>query len=188
MTGIASSLPNQLAAARIVFVPLIMALVIRNREGPLIVATFLFVVAAFTDFLDGYIARRRGITTVIGAFLDSTADKLLVTGSLLALVAIDRVSIWAALIIIGREFIVMALRGLTAIEGQMVRPSVWGKLKAAVQFLAIGLAMLRLGNPVGPLFIDEWTMWLAVVITLLSGWEYLSRFWVVARRVDASSP
>lgn len=161
-----------------------MVLVLRHEDGMMVVAAVLFLVAAFTDFLDGYIARRTGQTTIIGAFLDSTADKLLVTGSLLALVAIDRVSVWAALIIIVREFVVMALRGLTAIEGHLVRPSVWGKLKAAVQFLAIALAILRLGEPVGALFADEWVMWVAVVITVYSGWEYVSRFWSVARRVD----
>ncbi len=161
-----------------------MALVLRDPGGPLVLATVLFLVAAFTDFLDGYIARRRDETTIMGAFLDSTADKLLVTGALLALVAIDRVSVWASLIIIVREFVVMALRGLTAIEGELVRPSMWGKLKAAVQFMAIAFAMLRLGEPLGPLYFDEWLMWLAVGITLYSGWAYVAAFWEVARRVD----
>lgn len=177
-------MPNQLAVIRIILVPIVMVLVLRGGAASLGVATMLFLVAAFTDFLDGYIARRRNQTTIMGAFLDSTADKLLVTGSLLALLAIDRVSVWAALIIIVREFVVMALRGLTAIEGELVKPSVWGKLKAAVQFLAIALAMLRPGNPIGALFVDEWVMWIAAAITVYSGWEYVSRFWVVARRVD----
>ena len=161
-----------------------MVLVLRDPNGSLVVATVLFLAAAFTDFLDGYIARRRNETTIMGAFLDSTADKLLVTGSLLALVSIDRVSVWAALIIIVREFVVMALRGLTALEGELVRPSVWGKLKAAVQFTAIAMAMLRVGEPIGTLYLDEWVMWLAVAITLYSGWAYVASFWAVARRVD----
>lgn len=179
------SLPNQLALLRIVLVPIVMVLVLRVQDEPAILGALLFVVAAFTDFLDGYIARRRQQTTIMGAFLDSTADKLLVTGALLALLAVDRVSVWAALIIIVREFVVMALRGLTAIEGELVRPSVWGKLKAGVQFLAMALAMLRLGEPIGPFYLDEWVMWAAVAITVSSGWEYVSRFWNVARRVDA---
>ena len=138
-----TSLPNLLAVARILLTPVIMALVLAEGtvDNNYAYAVILFVIAAVTDFLDGFFARRWDITTVLGAFLDSTADKLLVTGSLLALIAVGRASVWVALIIIIREFAVMALRGMAALEGQVVRPSVWGKLKANVQFVAIGLAM-----------------------------------------------
>ncbi len=148
-------------------------------------AAGLFVIAAGTDFLDGYLARRWDQTTVLGSFLDSTADKLLVTGTFLVLIRVDRASIWAALIIIVREFVVVALRGMAALEGEVVRPSIWGKLKAVVQFTALALAIVRLSEPWGPLYLDEYVMWVAVIITVLSGWEYLARFWKVARRVDA---
>ncbi len=150
-------------------------------------AAVLFFVAAATDFLDGYLARKWNQTTVMGSFLDSTADKLLVTGTFLALIRVDRASIWAALIIIVREFVVVALRGMAALEGELVRPSIWGKLKAVVQFTALGLAIVRLSEPWGPLYFDEYVMWAAVIVTVLSGWEYLSRFWKVARRVDAGT-
>jgi CDP-diacylglycerol--glycerol-3-phosphate 3-phosphatidyltransferase len=168
-------------------VPGIMALIVSNREHGLGVAAFLFAVAAATDFFDGYFARRWQITTVLGAFLDSTADKLLVTGTLLALIAVDRASIWVALIIIIREFVVMALRGVTAIEGEVVKPSIWGKIKANVQFAAIFLAIMRLPEPWGALYLDEWVMWLAAIVTLASGWGYVSAFWHVIRRVDAKT-
>lgn len=148
-------------------------------------AAVLFVIAAITDFLDGYIARKRNITSVLGAFLDGTADKMLVTGSLLALLVIDRVSMWAVLIIITRELVVTALRGLAALEGHLVRPSLWGKLKANLQFAAIFFAILRLSEPWGPLFLDEYLMWLAVGATVLSGWQYVSRFWQAAIKVNA---
>lgn len=151
------------------------------------IAAALFAVAAATDFFDGYLARRWGIATVLGAFLDSTADKLLVSGSLIALVAIDRASIWPVLIIIMREFTVMALRGITAMEGQMVKPSAWGKIKAGVQFGAIFFALLRFGEPWGPLFFDEWLMWIAAGVALASGWQYASTFWHVVRKVDTSA-
>ena len=150
-------------------------------------AVVLFIIAATTDFLDGYLARKWNQVTVMGSFLDSTADKLLVTGTFLALIRVDRASIWAALIIIVREFAVMALRGMAALEGEMVRPSIWGKLKANVQFWALGLAIVRLAEPWGPLYLDEYVMWIAVIVTVLSGWEYVSRFWKVARQVDAPS-
>lgn len=167
--------------------PIIMALVTSNREHALGVAAFLFVLAASTDFFDGYLARRWGITTVLGAFLDSTADKLLVSGCLIALVSIDRASIWPVLIIIMREFIVMALRGITAMEGHVVKPSIWGKIKANVQFGAIFFAMMRLAEPWGTLFLDEWLMWLAAIVAVVSGWQYISGFWHIVRKVDSKA-
>lgn len=149
-------------------------------------AAVLFLVAAITDFLDGYIARKRNITSVLGAFLDGTADKMLVTGTLLALLVVDRVSMWAALIIITRELVVTALRGLAALEGHLVRPSLWGKIKANAQFIALFWAILRFSEPWGPLYFDEYLMWLAVAATVLSGWQYVARFWKVAIKVDAT--
>ena len=147
----------------------------------LVAACVLFTIAALTDFFDGYLARRWNVTTTLGAFLDTTADKLLVTGSLLALVAIDRVSVWAALVIVMREFVVMALRGLVALGGGMVRPSQWGKIKATAQFVAIGFAFVRFGEPIGALYFDQWLMVVAVVLTLVSAWQYLLGFWETVR-------
>lgn len=180
------SVPDLLGVIRILLTPVVMALVLAEGEVPhsFGIAAGVFVLAAFTDFLDGYLARRWKIGTVLGAFLDSTADKLLVTGSLLALIAVDRVSVWAALIIIAREIAVMTLRGVVAIEGELVKPSLWGKAKANVQYVAIALAMLRLADRWGPLYLDEWVMWLAVVMTLISGWGYAQAFRRVVRRVD----
>lgn len=152
-----------------------------NETRQLVGACVLFTIAAVTDFFDGYLARRWNVTSTLGAFLDTTADKLLVTGSLLALVAIDRVSIWAALIIVMREFVVMALRGLVALGGGTVRPSQWGKIKAFAQFVAIGFAFVRFGDTYGGLYFDEWLMLVAVAITIASAWQYLAGFWGIVR-------
>lgn len=179
------SLPDLLAFARIVMVPIIMWLATSSREHALGGAAVLFAFAAATDFFDGYLARRWGITTVLGAFLDSTADKMLVSGTLIALVAIERASIWPVLIIIMREFTVMALRGITAMEGHIVKPSIWGKIKAGVQFGAIFFAMLRFSQSWGPLYFDEWLMWLAAFVAVASGWQYAAGFWHVVRKVNA---
>ncbi|NND85136.1 MAG: CDP-diacylglycerol--glycerol-3-phosphate 3-phosphatidyltransferase [Acidimicrobiia bacterium] len=176
-------IPNVLASLRIALAPVVVALAL--GDAPASLTAGLFAIAAATDFFDGYLARRWEVTTVLGAFLDSTADKLLVTGSLLALIALDRVSVWAALVIVMREFIVMALRGLTAVEGTVVPPSILGKVKAASQFVAIFLAFLRLGEPIGGLFVDEWAMWLAVVITVVSGWGYLRAFFSHLQRASS---
>jgi CDP-diacylglycerol--glycerol-3-phosphate 3-phosphatidyltransferase len=140
------------------------------------IAAVLFVVAALTDFADGKLARRWGAVTSLGAFLDTTADKLLVTGVLTALVAENRASIWVATIIIGRELMIMGLRGLIAADGTVLKPSIWGKLKANVQFVAITLAIIRWSIDIGPLLLDEWAMLIAAAITVVSGIEYLSRF------------
>lgn len=177
------SLPDYLALARVLVVPAIMALT-RTEEIPhnLTWAALVFGLAAITDFLDGYLARRWKQESVLGAFLDTTADKVLVTGTLLALVSINRVSIWAALIIIFREFAVMALRGVVATSGGLVRPSTWGKIKAFAQFVAIFVAFFRLPSRWGPLFLDQWVMLIAVIVTLASFWGYLSAFWHVVRK------
>lgn len=167
-----------ITVARIVLVPAIMALVLvgDERRYAYVAAAVMFVVAALTDFVDGYLARRWSLTTTLGSFLDTTADKLLVSGALIALVAVDRVSPWVVVIIISRELAVLALRGMVAAEGGLMSPSIWGKLKANVQFVAVVLAMVRVGWQVGGLHPDEWVMLVAAVITVLSAIEYFNRF------------
>jgi len=184
------SFPDWLAMGRVLVVPVIMALTRSQEtfEHALGWAAALFTIAAITDFLDGYLARRWHMESVLGAFLDTTADKLLVTGALLALTSIGRVSIWAALVIMMREFLVMGLRGLVAIGGGYVKPSTWGKIKAVSQYVAIGLAFLRLPAPWGPLYLDEWAMWLAVAVTIASAWGYFSAFSKIVASTRAKSP
>jgi CDP-diacylglycerol--glycerol-3-phosphate 3-phosphatidyltransferase len=150
-------------------------------DNHLYLAAGLFAIAAFTDYLDGFIARRTHGGTVLGGFLDTTADKILVTGTLLALVSVDLVSIWPAAIIIFREFAVMALRGVVAFRGGMINPSTWGKIKAATQFIAIFLAYVRLAEPWGPWYLDQWAMLVAVIATIGSAWGYLAAFWHTVR-------
>jgi CDP-diacylglycerol--glycerol-3-phosphate 3-phosphatidyltransferase len=167
-----------ITVARIVLVPVIMGLVLigDERRFAYAAAAVVFVVAALTDFVDGYLARRWSLTTVLGSFLDTTADKLLVTGALIALVTVGRVSPWIVVIIVSRELVVLALRGMVASEGRFMPPSIWGKLKANVQFVAVALAMVRVPGQVGGLHPDEWVMLAAAVITVLSALEYFSRF------------
>ncbi len=164
---------------RIALVPVVMALVLADGGGTGDAAAWgavVFAVAALTDYVDGYLARRWQVTTTLGAFLDTTADKLLVTGVLIVLVAVDRASPWIAAIIIGRELIILGLRGAVAVGGDVVQPSLMGKSKTALQFLAILLAILRPGDPVGGLYVDEWAMLAAAAITVVSAVDYLTRF------------
>jgi len=148
------------------------------------IAAALFAIAAFTDFLDGYVARRTTGGTTLGAFLDTTADKILVTGTLFALVSIGRVSIWPAVIIVFREFTVMALRGVVAERGRLIAPSTWGKMKAVAQFLAIFAAYMRFPTPLGPWYFDQWLMLVAVIVTVGSAWGYLSAFWYTVKEEE----
>ena len=173
-----SSVLSGLTYTRIVAVPVVMALILAgpDHSGAYTAAAVVFAVAALTDFADGYLARRWAVTTKLGSFLDTTADKLLVTGALIALVNVDLASPWIAAIIIGREILILGLRGVVAAEGTVFPPSIWGKLKTNVQFVAIFLAILHLGNPIGPFRLDEWVMIAAAVITVLSAVEYLNRF------------
>lgn len=164
---------------RIALTPVVMALVLvgyRVRYA-YVVAAVLFAIAAATDFFDGRLARRWKQTTTLGTFLDTTADKLLVSGVLVALVSAGRASAWIAFIIIGREVLIMGLRGaVSAADGTVVKPSIWGKLKANVQFLAILLAIVRASERWGPLHLDQYAMLAASAVTLGSAAEYFARF------------
>jgi CDP-diacylglycerol--glycerol-3-phosphate 3-phosphatidyltransferase len=174
--------PNALAVFRIVMVVPIMSFTRADEiDNQFVIAAALFLVASFTDFLDGYWARRTTGGTVLGAFLDTTADKIMVTGILLALVSVDRVSIWPAAIIIFREFTVMALRGVVAQRGRLIAPSTWGKIKAFTQYAAIFAAFLRFADKWGPWYFDQWLMFIAVVATIGSAWGYVTAFWSVVK-------
>jgi CDP-diacylglycerol--glycerol-3-phosphate 3-phosphatidyltransferase len=178
----AMNFPNALAIFRIAMVVPIMAFTRADElENHYVIAAGLFLIASFTDFLDGYWARRTTGGTVLGAFLDTTADKIMVTGTLLALVSVDRVSIWPAAIIIFREFTVMALRGVVAQRGGLIAPSTWGKLKAFSQYAAIFWAFLRFSERWGPWYFDQYLMLIAVVATIGSAWGYATAFWSVVR-------
>jgi CDP-diacylglycerol--glycerol-3-phosphate 3-phosphatidyltransferase len=176
-----------MSSLRIVLVPVVMALIVSDDHrlgAAAVVAAILFAIAAATDFIDGKLARRWGVTTTLGSFLDTTADKLLVTGILVALVAVERASPWVAVIIIGRELTIMGLRGVIAADGAVMAPSLWGKIKTNVQFLALLLAILRPDWILGGEYLDEWLMAIAAIVTIGSAIDYLVAF-ASALRADA---
>jgi CDP-diacylglycerol--glycerol-3-phosphate 3-phosphatidyltransferase len=169
---------------RVVLTPVVMALVLVQRDRADALAAFLFAFAALTDFFDGRLARRWKQTTSLGAFLDTTADKLLVSGVLIALVAVGRASAWVGFLIVGREMLVFGLKGVaSAAEGAVVTPSFLGKAKANLQFVAIVVAILRPDIVIAGRFLDEWLMWLAAAVTLWSGIDYVGRYAGVFSRV-----
>jgi CDP-diacylglycerol---glycerol-3-phosphate 3-phosphatidyltransferase len=174
---------NGLSLARIVLGIPIIALILL---GPTVrycyaAAAAVFTVAAATDFLDGYLARRWHRTSDLGVFLDTTADKMLVSGALIALVAVGRASAWVAAIIVWRELAILGLKAAAATSGTVIYPSFWGKLKFNVQFVAVILALFRYHHRIGPMYLDQWAMAVAAAVTVLSAWSYLARLPVLLK-------
>jgi CDP-diacylglycerol--glycerol-3-phosphate 3-phosphatidyltransferase len=138
-------------------------------------AVVTFVLAAATDSLDGYFARRRRQVTVLGAFLDPLADKLLVTAALLALIQLDKLSAWVAMVIISRELAVSGLRMVAAAENVVIPASVWGKVKTAAQMAAIVFLIVDPGWRIGAVGASDVLLAVAVVLTVASGADYFVR-------------
>ena len=173
---------------RIVVVPAVMALVLAAGDDAHAIGAVLFAAAALTDFFDGRLARRWGVTTPLGSFLDTTADKLLVTGALIALVDAGRASVWLAALIIGREIAILGLKGVVSADGDVVQPSMLAKWKAAIQFLAIFLAILRPGGEIAGAYLDQWAMLAAAVVTVASAADYLVRLAPALRAPAPAAP
>jgi CDP-diacylglycerol--glycerol-3-phosphate 3-phosphatidyltransferase len=183
------NVPNFLTIARIFFVPLLVAALVQ-QDGRLlllgmvipndVLALGIFLVAAATDLLDGYFARRWGQVTTIGTLLDPIADKLLVSAALISLVQIRAIPAWMVVLIIGREFAVSGLRSIAAAEGYTIAASDLGKTKTISQVVAISAVLLSLRHS-WFLTPGYWLMWAVVVFSLLSALDYFWKFW---RRVD----
>ncbi|HEY4830066.1 MAG TPA: CDP-diacylglycerol--glycerol-3-phosphate 3-phosphatidyltransferase [Solirubrobacteraceae bacterium] len=158
---------------RVVACPAVLALIL---DASYTAAAIVFLVAAATDWLDGRLARRWGVTTRLGAFLDTTADKLLVTAAVIALVSVHRASPWVALVIVGREFTILGLRAAVESGGRQFETSMLGKWKATVQFVAITLAILRPDVVIAGAYLDQWAMVIAALVTAWSGIDYIVQF------------
>jgi CDP-diacylglycerol--glycerol-3-phosphate 3-phosphatidyltransferase/cardiolipin synthase len=181
------NIPNLLTWARIVLIPLVIGvyyLPLPPHEQNLI-ATVAFVVAAVTDWFDGWLARKLGQTSAFGAFLDPVADKLMVAAALVVLVDLGRADAVVAFIIVGREIAISALREWMAKIGaaKSVAVSFVGKLKTAAQMVAIPLLLYHdsaLGLPVA--LMGEWLIWLAAALTVWSMGYYLGKAWPEIRQ------
>jgi len=183
------NVPNSLTIARIFFVPLLVAALVEENVSIRLagvsvtnewLALAIFLAAAGTDMLDGFLARRWGQITTIGTLLDPIADKLLISAALVSLVQVHATPGWMAVVIIGREFAVSGLRGIAAAEGYTIRASELGKTKMISQVVAISFALLSVRHT-NLTVIAQWLMWGAVVFTLASAVDYFRKFW---RKVD----
>ncbi len=183
------NLPNVLTIARIFFAPLLVAALVQQsvtiRFRDVIItnewlALAIFLSAAMTDLLDGYLARRWGQVTTIGTLLDPIADKLLISSALIALVQQGAVPAWMVILIVGREFAISGLRSIAAAEGYTIRASDLGKTKMVAQVVAISVALLSTRHT-ALLSAAYWMMWVVVVFAILSALGYFRKFW---RKID----
>lgn len=139
----AVNLPNLLTMLRIVLIPVALFFIVDGTPLGSFWAAMIYAVSAITDFLDGWLARRMGLTSVLGKFLDPLADKLLVISSLIAMVAMGHVSAWVVILIVARELSITSLRVIAISEGVQIAASQGGKEKAALQMVAVWMLMLH---------------------------------------------
>ena len=170
------NLANKLTILRIFMVPVVMVFLLHQIPYGDYIAAFVFILAAITDSLDGYIARSRNQITNFGKFMDPLADKLLVSAALISLASMGEISAWVVVIIIAREFTISVLRAVAAAEGHVIAASVWGKVKTISQIVAISLILLDnfpfryINVPV-----DTIVLWIAVIFTVISGVDYIRK-------------
>ena len=166
------NLPNALTVLRILLVPVVVVALLDETPNGDAIAAAVFALAAFTDGLDGYIARSRGSITTFGKLMDPIADKLLVTAALVALVSLGRLEAWVAMVIIAREFAVTGLRGVAAEEGLVIHASWLGKIKTATQIAAVIALIVWYPAPLGV----DILVYVAVAFTVASGVDYFFGF------------
>jgi CDP-diacylglycerol---glycerol-3-phosphate 3-phosphatidyltransferase len=192
------NLPNQLTLARIVLSPVFMALILiddtRAKLGSLVV----FVIAALTDLGDGYFARRRGLATGFGRFMDPLADKILTSTALISFVTLGYVRGWMVTVIIGREFFITGFRSLAAYRGMIIVPTLGAKFKTLLQMVTICVILLFVylkatlpslgynweilesGTTVR---VFDWLMGANVIVTVATGLDYLVRNFALLKNV-----
>ena len=141
----AKNVPNLLTFARVLMIPAVLVLLSRGAPRDCFWAACVYALAAITDLLDGWLARRQGLVSVLGKFLDPLADKLIVAGTLVWLVPMGRIPAWAVVLLISREITITALRSIASAEGLIIAAGDGGKAKTALQM--IGIICLILGYP-----------------------------------------
>jgi CDP-diacylglycerol---glycerol-3-phosphate 3-phosphatidyltransferase len=182
----ALNLPNLLTFARIIVIPLVLALLDRGGPRDCFWAALLFAGAAITDFLDGYLARKRNLVSVLGKFLDPLADKLIVMATLVWLVPMGRIEPWVVVLLLARELSITGLRSIAASEGVVIAAGEEGKAKTALQM--VGILMLMIGYPyrmnflvfdlgiVDLVHVGRWLIYVSLVYSLASAAKYVGLF------------
>lgn len=177
------NLPNALTAVRIFLVPLLVVVLLTKFEGRLIfgirkelVGAAIFGLASLTDWLDGYLARRRQEVTAFGQMMDPLADKLLITAALVSLVQMDLASAWIVAVILGRELAVTVLRSVAHARGMTLAASRLGKIKMVSQVIAILLLILGRDHVAGLVVLGQVGLWVAMLTAVASAVDYYRRY------------
>ncbi len=182
----AVNLPNMLTMVRIIVIPLVLVLLDRGGPRDCYWAALLFAGAAITDFLDGYLARKWGLVSVLGKFLDPLADKLIVMASLVWMVPMGRIAPWVVVLLLARDIAITGLRSIAASEGVVIAAGDSGKSKTALQM--VGILMMMIGYPyrmnflvfdlgvVDLVHVGRWLIYISLVYSLASAAQYVGLF------------
>jgi CDP-diacylglycerol--glycerol-3-phosphate 3-phosphatidyltransferase len=165
------TVPNVLTVFRILLVPVLVTALLSGASSDALAAG-VFVLASFTDVLDGWLARRHKSESNFGKLMDPLADKLLVTSALVSLVSLDRLQAWVAMVIIAREFAVTGLRQLAIEQGHVIAANLWGKVKTVLQ---IGMVLALIAVDDSPAWVDA-VVYVTVAVTIYSGADYFFNF------------
>ena len=190
--------PNKLTLSRIVIAPIFMYFLILDDYLMRMIALGLFIIASFTDLADGYYARKYGIVTGFGKFMDPLADKILVSSALIAFISLKYVSPLPVMLIIGREFAITGLRLLAAYRGVVIPPSWWAKVKTFLQMGIVGLMLTYINlistieyfnNSIPSFLMFDYQFyfnlltWLTAVVTVLTGIDYIIKYFYMIKTV-----
>ncbi len=180
------NLPNSLTLVRIFLIPLLVVVLLTKFDGKELVGAAIFGIAALTDWLDGFLARRRQQVTTFGQLMDPLADKLLITAALISLVQMDLAPAWMVAVILGRELVVTVLRSVAYARGITIPASPLGKVKMMSQVVAI--LLLILGSQYLGVFavLGSMALWVVVAAALVSAADYYRRFVQIRPRHDVS--
>ena len=167
------NLPNKLTVVRMIMVPIFVLFMLTDIGGDANkwIALVLFCVASFTDFLDGKIARARGLVTNFGKFMDPLADKLLVCSAMICLIEMGKLPAWVVIVIIGREFIISGFRLVASDNGIVIAASYWGKFKTVFQMIMTIVMIADLGGIFDTIGVV--LMWIALALTIISLIDYV---------------
>jgi CDP-diacylglycerol--glycerol-3-phosphate 3-phosphatidyltransferase len=177
--------PNAITLVRIAMIPVFLWFTFHESRVDSFVAAIVYAVTGATDFLDGWLARKKGLVTVIGKFLDPLADKLIVMAALVMLVHLGRVAAWVVIVVMAREFIVTGLRTIAMSEGIVIAAGQEGKSKTAFQVAAITFLLLHYEYPVDALLftfvldanrVGTWLLYVSLFFSVWSAWNYFSGF------------
>jgi CDP-diacylglycerol--glycerol-3-phosphate 3-phosphatidyltransferase len=189
LRGQMTDLPNVVTMARVLIVPAVLYFIDNFSPVRSFIAACLYLIASVGDGLDGYLARSRGQVSVLGKFLDPLADKLVVTAVLVFLAAMGRATAWVVVVLIARDLCITGLRSIASSEGMVIAASPGGKIKTALQLVAISMLLIHFSYPVLGLGVSvdyqvagSVLLYVSLVVSLASGVEYV---WGFAKAMGA---